>query len=546
MTPCPRQTGPKSDPAPKRHSNMLIPVLAIILTCSISLAACSKSIRGDAPVVYGLTLAPSGIDPHLNASSELTIPLRSVYDTLIFQDPESGAFVPGLAERWEVSTDGLTYTFFLRRDVVFHDSTPFDAEAVRANLEYTLNPDNHSQKARFMLGPLDEIQVLDEYTIALHLQEPYAPLLDSLAQSYLGLASPKALEDWGPSDYQFHQVGTGPYRFVEYIPNDHLTLEANSDYEWGPSIYQHPKAEIQTIIFRFYEDPATRALALESGEVDVIGEIPQQDAARLTTEERFEVHAVPIPGQPLQYMFNTLRPPTDDLRVRRALVMAVDRPSVVSTIFGPYSPVSEGPLSSNTLGFTPDFPYPGFDRSQAGDLLDQAGWIDQDGDGLRSRAGEPLALTLVVPPWGSNSDVGQLVAAAWEAVGANVRLEVAPGFGPLKEAQSAGEYHAIGINFFGADPDLLRSFYASDGLYSWTGHKNEALDLLLERGAHEWLDSETRLGLYAKVFEHIRDECLLLPVRDYVNLVVSNRRVSNLRFSSQGWSPLLIDLSLEP
>ena len=285
---------------------------------------------------------------------------------------------------------------------------------------------------------------------------------------------------------------------------------------------------------------------MESGEVDVIGEVPPHDATRLGNGGRWVLYGMPIPGQPLQFLFNTQRSPTDDVLVRTALIQAVDRSRLVDTLFGILSPVAEGPLSASTFGFTPDYPYPEYDLEAASDLLDASGWQDLNGDGVRSREGSDLELLLVVPTWGSNSEAGQLVAAAWEALGARVTIEVAPGFGRLKEAQTAGTYNAIGINFFGADPDLLRSFFSSDGLYNWTGIDNQDLDQLLVLASIEWLNRDTRGDYYAQVAEFLRDEALLLPLRDYVNLIVTDNHVSGLRFSSQGWSPFLIDLHLEP
>ncbi|NIS81405.1 MAG: hypothetical protein GTO14_14640 [Anaerolineales bacterium] len=521
-------------------------LVLLILPCILTLSACRTPPQEASSIVYGLTLAPSGIDPHLNASAELGIPLSSVYDTLIFQDPQSGEFVPGLAEGWTISPDGLEYTFFLRSDVSFHDDAPFNAEAVRANIDYTLDPDNHSFKAALMLGPLEEVNVQDEYTIILRLKEPYAPLLDSLSQVYLGIASPSALETWGPSDYQFHQVGTGPYEFVEYIPNDHLTLRRNPDYAWGPSIYAQDTAGIDTIVFRFYVDEATRALALESGEVDILGEVPPKDAARLSLSERFTLHPIPIPGQPLQYFFNTRRTPTDDLRVRQALILAVDRPSIVETIFGSYSAVAQGPLSAATKGYSTAAPFPGYDPSQAAALLDEAGWRDDDGDGIRSSEETKLELRLVAPNWGSNSEVAQLLRASWEKIGAHVELEIAPGFGPLLEAQSSGDYHAIGINFFDSDPNLLRDFFTSEGFYNWSGIEDPDLDRLLIQASQATHDPERRMELYRQVAVSVSDQALLIPIRDYVNLVVINNRLEGISFSAQGWFPFLIDLKLAP
>lgn len=506
----------------------------------------SDELASQNEITYGLTLAPTGIDPHINASVELGIPLSSVYDTLIFQDPETGEFVPGLATEWAISPDGRTYTFTLRQDVSFHDGAHFDAEAVRANIEYVLNPDHRSQKASSMLGPLREVEVLGPYQAAFHLDEPYAPLLDSLSQVYLGMASPVALETWGPAEYQFHQVGSGPYRFVEYFPNDHLTLERNPDYTWGPDVYQADRAAIDKITFRFFEDPATRALALEGGQVDVIGELPHHEADRLSASSEYEIQPVPIPGQPLQFILNTEQFPTASAVVREALVLGVDRARIVETVFGNYSPVAAGPLTANTFGFSAEATFPGYDPGHAADLLEEAGWSRAAPNDVRKRDGAELHLKLVVPPWGSNPEVGQLVAADWENLGAEVTLEVAPGFGPLNDAHADGDYSAIGLNFFGTDPDLLRPFYDSEGFFNWSGHRDDDLDALLAESAAAYDSREWREKLYAEFAEQVRNLWLILPVRDYVNLVGVNNRLEGLRFSPQGWFPYLIELELRP
>ncbi len=518
----------------------------LLALAALLFSACSPAPSGGTSLAYGLTLAPTGIDPHINASSELGIPLSSVYDTLVFQDPETGQFVPGLAEKWSISPDGRTYTFALRRGVRFHDGTPFNAAAVAANFDYVLDPDHHSQKAILLLGPTDSVQVIDDYTVAVHLKAPFAPLLDSLSQVYLGMASPTALAKWGPSDYQFHQVGTGPYRFVEYVPNDHLTLAANPDYAWAPSVYRQPRAAIGTIIFRFYVDSATRALALENGQVDILGEIPPNDAQRLTQTDRFRLYPVAISGQPLEYFFNTRLAPTDDVRVRRALTLGVDRAAIVKTVFGSYSPVAQGPLAANSLGFTAKFAFPAYDQAAAEQLLDDAGFAKDPASGERHRNGTPLSLHIVAPDWGSNPEVAQLIQADWKSLGARVSLEIAAGFGQLKSAQQKGAYNAIGLNFFGTDPDLLRPFFASDGIYNWTGLKDPSIDSLLSLAAQSTLDPAARMDAYATLAQKVREEALLLPIRDYVDLVVANNRVQGLRFSAQGWFPFLIDLRLEP
>ncbi len=506
------------------------------------LASCAAPPSTASELNYGLTLVPTGIDPHINASSELGIPLRSVYDTLVFRDAQGG-FVPGLARAWTISTDGLNYTFSLRAGVKFHDGTPFNAEAVRVNLERILNPETKSQKARFMLGPLQAVNVLDALTVRLTLSEPFAPLLDSLSQPYCGMASPAALAKWGNADYQFHQVGTGPYRFVEYVSGDHLTLERNGDYAWGPSIYHNRKAAVERIVFRFYADAATRAPALLSGAADVMGELPPRDALQLKADPAFQLIPVPIPGQPLALYINTAAPPTDELAVRRALILSADRPSIIKTIFGGLSPVATSPISSSTWGFMEVVP-PEPDTAQAQALLDGAGWVRTPASTWRTRDGVPLTVEVVLPPWGFNPQVGQMLEQQWEALGVQVNLTQVASFAALREAQDAGMYNLLSINLSGADPDLLRPFFVQDGAYNLSHVADADLDRMFLSAAQS-TDPATRLGLMAEAQQRVAALALVLPVRDYVNLNVARAEVQGLIFDAQGWFPLLIDTSLK-
>lgn len=518
-----------------------LPIVLVFSLLFLSSAGCRVG-RAPSRIVYGLTLVPSGIDPHVNASSELGIPLTSVYDTLVYQDPESGEFVPGLAERWEISEDGTVYTFYLRRGVKFHDGTPFNAEAVRFNLERITSDALASQKARFMLGPYEGAEVLDEYTVRIRLREPFAPLLDSLSQVYLGMASPTAVQRWG-SDYQLHQVGTGPYIFAEYVPGDHLLLRRNPEYAWGPRLFRHRQAKVDEIEFRFFVDPATRSPALESGEADIMGELPPQDAARLAEDPRFRVHAVAVPGVSLMFFMNITRPPLDQLEVRQALLYGTDRQTIVSTVFRDTSPVAYGPLAAVNFGYEPAvrqmYPY---DRSRAMALLDQAGWMDHDGDGLRDRNGQPLSLDLYLMSWGYMPEVGQLLAAQWAELGIGVNSQVVS-YPEALQIATEGRHHLIPFTLSGSDPDILRRFFHSQGGFNWSHVQDPNLDAWLEEGART-SDRDERQKLYSRVQLRVMEQALVLPIRDYVNLNGVSAKVQGLRFDARGWFPWLIDVSL--
>ncbi len=497
-------------------------------------------------LIYGLTLTPSGIDPHVNASSELGIPLTSVYDTLVWQDLD-GEFVPGLAKSWEVSDDGLTYTFHLRDDVVFHDGTPFNAQAVKFNLDRIADPATKSQKAVFMLGPYRSTEIVDDYTVKVHFKEPYAPFLDSLSQVYLGMASPTAVEKWG-ADYQLHQVGTGPFMMKEYIPKDHLTLVRNPNYNWAPTIFNHQgPAYLEEIEFRFFVEPATRALALEGGEADVMGEIPPHDAERLAKDPAFTLVPVAIPGQSLQFFLNTEKPPTDDLRVRQAINYAADKEAIVKAIFKEYSPVAHGPLNAFTMGY--DESVVGmyeYDPAKAKALLEEAGWVDSDGDGIREKDGQSLKLEAYLMGWGYVPEVAQLLQAQLRAVGIEMESQVVA-YPAALEAARKGKHNLIPFGLSSSDPDILRTFFHSsnaDSGFNWSKVRDPRLDELLESGART-LDPDRRKELYAEAQQLIMAEALILPIRDYVNLNAAGAKVKGLRYDLRGWFPWLYDVYLE-
>jgi peptide/nickel transport system substrate-binding protein len=521
----------------------LLRVAALIAV--LFLAACQPAAQ-KSKLVYGLTLAPSNIDPHVGASSELGIPLTSVYDPLVWLSPD-GTFVPGLAEKWEVSDDDRVYTFYLRHDVKFHDGTPFNAQAVCLNLERIVNPATKSAKAIGLLGPFDGCQVVDDYTARVSFKTPFAPFLSAASQVYLAMASPTAVQKWG-EDYQFHQVGTGPFMFQEYVVNDHLTLTRNPDYAWAPSFFSHQgPAYLQEIEFRFFVDPATRAPALESGAADVMGEILPIDADRFDSDPNFELLRIPIPGEPLQMFINTTQSPTDDLRVRQALIYATDRQAIVDAVFMGYSPPAYGPLSRVTWGYDSGVEsFYAYDPQQAEQLLEQAGWRDTDGDGIRDKDGQKLVLKTILMTWGLLPDVGQILEEQLRQVGVQLDTQVLA-YPVAVQTAAEGRYHLSPFVIFGSDPDILSSSFHSsnaDGGFNWSKVRDPELDALLEQGM-QTLDQEKRQAIYAQIQQRIMEEALIIPIRDYVNLIGASSHVKDLRFDTQGWFPWLYDVRLD-
>lgn len=521
--------------------------LAGVVVALLALRAGLDDKDGGNRIVYGLTLNPSGFDPHIHISNELGIPFYSVYDTLIYRHPQTMDFVPGLAERWEMAPDGLSWTFALRRDVTFHDGTPFNAQAVAANLDRITNPELASGKALALLGPYTGYTVVDDFTITLHLSEPYAPLLDGLSQVYLGMASPVALREYSKNTYQWHQVGTGPYRLEEIVPGDRIILRRNPEYAWGPVFYAEATDQsVDTVEFRFYTDPATRSLALESDAVQMIGELLPTDVELLLGNTQLRVLRVPIPGLPQQFFFNTKRAPTDELAVRQALLYATNRTEIVDAVFQGQSPVAHGPLTAMTPFYDPavEALYP-FDPTFAQSLLLGAGYGDSDNDGIWDRDGEPLRLTMIFPSWNQTPEVAQLIQSEWRDIGIEVELIRVPDFPTLRSYALEGDFHLIAFYDFGVEASLLNQFYMTGGANNWSGFSDSELDGWLHEAVRQ-MDAGTRAALYSSVQQRIMEQAVVLPIREYVNLNGTTARLDGVIFSAQGWWPLLRNLQLRP
>ena len=523
-------------------------ILAVVLI-SIVITGCGTTPESRLDVnriVYGLTLSPSGFDPHIHQSSEIGIVLRQVYDTLVYRDPDTGAFVSGLAESWSVSTDQTVYTFVLKQGVKFHDGTSFDAAAVGANLNRITAPETRSQNALALLGPYSGFEIIDDFTIAVRLSEPFSPFLDSLSQFYLGIASPTALSAYSVERYQFNQVGTGPYRFVEYIPDQRLVVSRNSEYAWGPPFYHVAETGvIDEIEFRFYTDPATRLAAIEQGVVQVMGELQPSDARTLVGNSRIQVQSVPIPGQPDQFMINTRLFPTDNLTFRQALLTGTNRQSIVDTIYQGFSPAAVGSLAEG-VQFRTDAGADlyGYDTQQARALISTLGYVDVDTNGYWDSNGGDLTVKVLVPPWGEYRQMVQLLQDQWRAIGVRLEPVSVPDFPTLIAKVNEGQYNLVAFTSYGVDPSYLRTYFVSGASRNWMGFESPEVDALIGDAVRQ-LDPGIRQERYSAIQQLIMEQALVLPLRQRVNLNGVSSEIVNLRFDVYGWYPILINASYD-
>ena len=201
-----------------------------------------------------------------------------LFDQLV-REPSPGSFVPGLAEKWDVNPAADEYTFYLRKDVKFHDGTPFNAEAVKYTFDRIVNPDMKSQLALSLIGPYDSTTVVDPFTVKVKFKPAMRHSWTRRHSRSFRSCSPTATEKFG-KDIAANPAGTGPYKFESY-QTDNVSGWSRTGYDWAPAFFKHQGAPfIDAIIFRIIADPATRVAALKSGEVHVIEDLPSPTTRR--------------------------------------------------------------------------------------------------------------------------------------------------------------------------------------------------------------------------------------------------------------------------
>ncbi len=313
-------------------------------------------------LIYAAGADPDNLDPANTDSNTGEAVGHMLYNYLVKFDPQMH-IVPDLATQWRQSADGLTWTFTLRKGVTFHDGTPLDAEAVKYTFDRFLGPDR-PLKSGLHAPIIKSVEVVGEYTVRFHLKVPFAFFLNNLAHSASGIVSPTAHKKWG-KDLTLHPVGTGPFKFVEWVRGDHVTLVRNDDYYAG-------KPYLDKIIVKTVREDSARVLGLEAGDYDLIVRIPPEEVPQLMREGKVRVYAEQS-NRVLYIGFNVTKKPFDNVRVRQALNYAVDKNSIVKNIYQDRAavvPTVVGPLN---VGYAPVKGY-GYDPTKAKRLLAEAGY----------------------------------------------------------------------------------------------------------------------------------------------------------------------------
>ncbi|HRN29127.1 MAG TPA: ABC transporter substrate-binding protein [Terrimesophilobacter sp.] len=521
-----------------------IAALAVI----IPLAACTPTATDDSTsrIVFGIegaNLSDGHMDIHSTQLDVGSLVLRNTFDSLVYQR-DDGSFAPWLATAWTVSPDGLDYTFALRDDVTFHDGEPFNADAVKANFDHVVDPDTASAQAASLIGYADDggyylgTEVVDEYTVKVSFNQPYAPFLQGISLPQLGFYSPTVLENrrdelraGGPGI----TVGTGPFVLEEFVPGQELVFSANPDYNWAPEGYPHQGvAASDELVIRLLPEASVRAGALASGEVDVIADVSPTMVSQVGTD--VTVNAVELPGIPYSLYINEASGVFADQNVRLAFTLGIDISSAVDAVYlGEYERAWSilGPTTPNSYeeGLEGLWPY---NPDEANRLLDEAGWTERDSEGYRVKDGQRLSASWIAwtPVPDDRAALGDFIQSDLKQLGFElVRNVLEPA--QYNERYGPRDFDVTDWGFSSPDADVLRSHLHTGGFQTVSAVSKPFIDEMLDEAVAS-TDPEEREFIYRELQKWNFEQALIVPLYVPSEITVASNDVTGLEFDLYG------------
>jgi peptide/nickel transport system substrate-binding protein len=493
--------------------------LLFALALAVCLSACAAPAKPEAKGGGGefrvvLASEPQSLNPDLRVDDAAFTVAQSLYNKLVTLDADYRV-IPDLAEKWEVSDDGLLYTFHLAKNVKWHDGQPLSSADVKWTFETLARDKGVAQETAAKVA---DIQTPDATTVVMRLKEPWSPFIPTVAW-YGAFILPKHIyegSDWTQNPANDKPVGTGPFKFVEWVKGDHITLAAYKDYfRRGPFLDQ--------ITYRLFKDPSAMALdLLPKGEVEYTLARPAfERIPELKRAAGIKVQTFPHPAR--YYIgFNLRRKPWDDLRVRQAVNMAINRSILVerallgygSPGLGLYTPAVDWAFNAKAQA-------PAFDAAGAEMLLDQAGLI-RGPDGTRCK------LTLVTANASPYKDVAQAAQEQLRAVGFEAELVLLTPPDYTKRVNQEQNFDlALTDGSWGPDPENLNTRFGSNGANQFMGYASAEFDAAVAQGARQTKLAD-RAQAYFRAQEILARDLPLAPLAEYAQLLVYRDTVTGL------------------
>jgi peptide/nickel transport system substrate-binding protein len=469
-----------------------------------------------------------------------------IFDNLIERDNSTLEFIPKLAKSWEVSDDKLTYTFKLHDNVKWHDGKPFTADDVVYTFETIMNEKVDAPHLRVYYKDIKKVEKLDDYTVRFTYAQPYFKAMEFVGGIPI---IPKHIFGDG-QDFNTHPagrapIGTGPYKFKKWDTGARIVLERNEDY-WDRSKFP----DIKRIVFKIISDDIIAFQRLKKGELDMDGLSAKQWSKQTDTpsfKKLFEKHQYYTPSY-FYVGWNLRRPYFQDRKVRKALAMLINRESILKHLEYGLGKLTTGPFWIFGYEYDASLPQIKFDPAGAKKLLDEAGWIDHDGDGIRDKDGVPFRFTFLVPS-GAEFYTNLSTIMKKDFAGAGIEVEIQTmEWATFVQNLNSRNFDAVSLAWsFGFDQDPYQVWHSSQAEKgsNFVGFENGEADRLMEE-ARGTFDKERRTQLYHRLHRIIYEEQPYAFLYARPSLVARSRRFDNVRVYPGGLDILEWKVGKEP
>ena len=532
----------------KTHWIMII--LGLVIAASLALSACQPTAEQPAveePVaveepaskvggtlVYAIAAEPDTLDPAKTGAAVSDIVMNTTGCSLVAVDVD-GNVVPYVAKDWNVSEDGLTYTFSLRDDVKYHNGKSVTAHDFAFEYLRALDPQTASPSTGPSLGDVESITALDDYTLEIKLASPNFPFLFSISDpGYMQPVKQEDFEAMGEVNFGRTPIGCGPYKLVSWETGNKITVERNPDFNWGPAKAWRNTGPwyIEHIEFRIIPEVATMAAGLEAGEIHLAG-ITQSDKDYLSTLDIINIEGALQPGLRPYVAINTSHVPFDDINVRKAFNLALDREAAVQVLAKGDGEVQYGPLSPAQIGYwdgVKEIGY-GYDPEQAAAYMETAGYT-RDAEGFWGKEGERLSLKLYTLPIDTWIKAAELVQQQYNEFGIELTIQ--------QEEQGVaipiilgGEYDITMFGMTYPEADILWLMFHSSqiGGFNYAFVNNPELDEILDRTRTE-IDPAARQQAVDEAQKLIVEQAYTIPLYAPINYTAINSKVKDYLFTN--------------
>ncbi|MDD5005684.1 MAG: peptide-binding protein [Candidatus Omnitrophica bacterium] len=478
---------------------------------------------GDAIIIASIADARTLI-PILASDTASSQACSQIFNGLIKYDKNLN-IVGDLAEKWEASKDGFSITFYLRKNVCWHDGYPFTAKDVEFTYQKLTDP-NTATPYSGDFKMIDKLEIIDDYTVKVTYKEPFSPGLSSWGMSII----PKHIlegKDLNKTDFQRNPVGTGPYRFKKWKAQEKIELIYYDKYFEG-------RPYISRYINRVIPDEASIFLELQTKAIDYAGLSPI--AYKFKTQTKFfqdNFNKFKLPGFGYTYLgYNLKNPLFKDRNVRTALDYAIDKEEIIKMIFFGLAKPITGPFIIDSWAYDNQIKPREFNLEKAKQLLKEAGWQDSDGDQILDKNGIRFEFTITTNQ-GNDERIktAEIIQKRLKDIGIKVKIKVLEWSVFLSECVEKRNFDAVLLGWsLSLDPDPFDIWHSSktkEGEFNFIGYKNEEVDNLIIEGRRTF-DQSKRKEIYHKIHKIIFEEQPYMFLYSPESLVIIDRRFQGI------------------